>query len=97
MTEILSPAAALAAAARAIEEIEPARQSHAVAVEKAANIFEMVPADHPLSVEAVKLIRGRAEEMGHMTRVAELRKVQAELDVRFNIAMGESFARSPRN
>ena len=97
MTEIISAAAALAAAARAIDEIEPARQSHAVAVEKAANIFEVVPADDPLSVQAVKLIRGRAEEMQHRTRIAELRKAQAELDVRFNIEMGESFARSPRD
>jgi hypothetical protein len=94
MTQITSPAAALAASARAIAQIEPARQSHAVAIKKAENILKQVPADHPLAIEAVKLIRGRAEEMGHQTRIAELRKVQAELQIRFTIAMDESLART---
>lgn len=96
MTTIVDPSTALAKSAQAFQQIEPARASHAVAISKAENILQTVPADHPLAVAATELIEGRRQEVAHMVRIAELRKAQAELDVRFTIAMGELDARDPR-
>lgn len=96
MVEIIDPSTALAKSAEAFKQIEPSRAAHAVAISKAENILQMAPADSQLAVDAMALIEGRRQEVGHMLRIAELRKTQAELAIRYTIAMGELEAGSRR-